>query len=77
MRLSMLCLTTPKLGCILIECVKIALMTPILTGEVETMLEEKHIDLTLLHSQPLDQPYVAHRLQTVGHVRETLVRIVV
>ena len=55
----------------------IALMTPILTGEVETMLEEKHIDLTLLHSQLLDQPYVTHRLQTVGHVRETLVRIVV
>ena len=48
-------------------------MTPILTGEVETMLEEKHIDLTLLHSQPLDQPYVTHRLQTVGYVEETLV----
>ena len=44
----------------------ITLMTPILTGEVETMLEEKHTDLKSLHSQPLDQPYVTHRLQTVG-----------
>ena len=42
----------------LIECVMIALIMLILTGEVETMLEGKHIDLTLLHSQPLDQPYV-------------------
>lgn len=56
-----------------IECVMIGLIILILTGEVEVMLEEKHIDLTLLHSQQLDPPYVAHRLQTIGCVGVTLV----
>ena len=51
----------------------IGLIILILTGEVEVMLEEKHIDLTLLHSQQLDPPYVAHRLQTTGCVGVTLV----